>query len=249
VDLKQRLALITKRNKKAKPHEPQKKWSMEKKIEVVGQYLVIGNMRQVAAITGVPWHTVRKWKTEPQWLEIEAELRTTQNIEMDTKLSKIVEKSLDATLDRVENGDFIYDQKSGELRRKPAALRDVHRVAVDTLTKRELLRGNATERKETSQISIQEQLKMLAMEMAKWSEKPKKEVIELEEVEDVEYRDTPTDSSSDEEEGTNRAIYEERQTGLQEGASVGTHEETESSSRASGQEQSEIYRSEEGSGN
>jgi hypothetical protein len=189
MDLKERLALITKRNKKAKPHEPQKKWPIEKKIEVVGHWLVIGNLRQVAAVTGVPWDTIRKWKLEPQWVEIEAELRATQNIEMDTKLSKIVDKSLDATLDRVENGDFIYDQKSGEIRRKPAALRDVHRVAVDTLAKRELLRGNATERRENTQVSIQEQLKMLAAEMAKWSEKPKKEVIELEEVEDAVYVD------------------------------------------------------------
>jgi transposase-like protein len=218
MDFKERLNKITLRNMKVK-HEKNKSWPMEKKIEVVSQWLVIGNMKQVAAITGVSYDLIRQWKTQPWWKELELEIRQTQNIEMDTKLSKIVDKSLDAVLDRVENGDFIYDQKSGEIRRKPAALRDIHRVAVDTVEKRELLRGNATERKEVTQISIEEQLKLLAAEFAKWQSKPK-DVIELVEVEDVEYRenDNPTDSPRNESE-VNRAVYAEREEGLQEGES------------------------------
>lgn len=180
-DFKERLAKISLRNSKKK-HLPNKSWPIEKKIEVVAQWLVLGNMRMVAATTGVSYDLIRQWKTQPWWLELETEIRQTQNIEMDTKLSKIVDRSLDAVLDRVENGDFIYDQKSGEIRRKPAALRDIHRVAVDTISKRELLRGNATERKETTQVSVAEQLKMLAAEFAKWNGKPK-EIIDVEMVE------------------------------------------------------------------
>ena len=163
---------------------------MEKRIEVVSQYLVLGNMKMVAAITGVRYDLIRTWKGQPWWKELEAEIRSTQNIEMDTKLTKIVDKSLDAVLDRVENGDYIYDQKSGEIRRKPAALRDVHRVSVDMLSKRELIRGGADARKETTQISVQEQLKMLAQEFAKWVDKDKRPVIDLnpEDVTDIEAR-------------------------------------------------------------
>jgi hypothetical protein len=87
---------------------------------------------------------------------------------MDTKLSKIVDKSLDAVLDRVENGDCFYDTKSGTIKRRPVAMRDVARVSVDMISKRELLRGNATERREVTQVSVDEQLKALAIEFARW---------------------------------------------------------------------------------
>ena len=186
-EFKERLEKISQRNLKVK-HQKHKTWPIEKKIEVVSQYLVLGNMKMVAALTGVNHSLIRQWKEQPWWKDLENEIRTTQNIEMDTKLSKIVDKSLDAVLDRVEHGDFIYDQKSGEIRRKPAALRDIHRVSVDMISKRELLRGNATERKETTQIAVSEQLAMLAQEFAKWVDKDKKPVIELnpEDVTDVE---------------------------------------------------------------
>lgn len=175
-EFKERLKKISQRNLKVK-HIRHKTWPLEKRIEVVSQFLVLGNMKLVSATTGVGYDLIRAWKTQPWWAELEAEIRQTQNIEMDTKLSKIVDKSLDSVLDRVENGDFFYDQKTGQIKRKPANLRDVARVSVDILSKRELLRGNATERKETTQLAITEQLKMLAAEFAKW-QKPQ-EVIDV----------------------------------------------------------------------
>lgn len=227
MDVKERLAIIAKRNRKVKHIEGQH-WPIEKKVEVVGQFLLIGNMRIVAASTGVPYDVVRKWKGQPFWKELEAEIRQTQNIEMDSKLSKIVDKSLDAALDRVENGDFFYDQKSGTVKRKPTNLRDVARVSVDLLSKRELLRGNATERKETSQISVNEQLKLLAAEFAKWQTK-KQDVIDVEMVEVID------------------AIHEEREAGLQEGSSS-VHEQTGSNQEADGAERSPSGNDEEGVG-
>ena len=208
-DFKERLNKIAVRNMKVK-HKTNTTWPIEKKIEVVSQFLVLGNLKMVAAMTGVSYDLVRQWKTQPWWKELEAEIRQTQNIEMDTKLSKIVDKSLDAVLDRVENGDFIWDQKAQQIKRKPVALRDIHRVSVDMISKRELLRGNATERKETSQATVAEQLKVLADEFAKWTKKP--EVIELneEDVTDV----TPNISEEPD------AVHDEREEGLQEGESA-----------------------------
>ncbi|MBL0233195.1 MAG: hypothetical protein IPQ08_05980 [Chitinophagaceae bacterium] len=111
---------------------------------------------------------------------------------MDNKLSKIVDKSLDAVLDRVENGDFVYDNKSGQIKRKPVNMRDVAKVSVDLLSKRELLRGNATERKEVTQVSVADQLKELALEFARW-QKPQQplelvEVLETGEPDYAEYK-------------------------------------------------------------
>lgn len=186
-EFKERLKKITTRNLSLK-HKKNGTWPIEKRIEVVSQFLVLGNLKLVAAMTGVSYDLVRQWKTQTWWKELETEIRQTQNIEMDTKLSKIVDKSLDAVLDRVENGDFFWDQQAKKIKRKPVALRDVARVSVDILSKRELLRGNATERKETTQASIADQLKLLATEFAKWQTKTP-EVIDLEMVEVIDVKE------------------------------------------------------------
>lgn len=221
MDLKERLDKITQRNLKVK-HKRNASWPLEKKIEVVTQYLVLGNLRQVSAVSGVSYDLVRQWKTQAWWPEIEAEIRNSQNIEMDTKLSKIVEKSLETVQDRVENGDFIYDQKSGQVRRKPVALRDVHRVAVDLMDRREVLRKGATDRNEGSKVSVEEHLKMLATQMSQWFEPKKKPmVIDAEDV-------TPK--------GEEDAISEEWEEGLQEGAGVGETSATGEGEGAWGEE-------------
>jgi hypothetical protein len=221
MDLKERLEKIQQRNLRVK-HKKYATWPIEKKIEVVTQWLVLGNLRQVSAVSGVSYDLVRQWRGEAWWAELEAEIRQSQSIEMDTKLSKIVEKSLEATLDRVENGDFIYDQKSGQIRRKPASLRDVHSVAKDLLDRREILRKGVQDRNEGPKVSIEEHLKMLATQMSQWFE-PKKQprVIDAEDV-------TPK--------GEEDAISEEWEEGLQEGASLGTQEEAESCEGSSGAE-------------
>lgn len=195
-DFKKRLVALTTKNntwKNVKRHYvpgPGKPYPEQAWLEVISQYLVLGNMRLVAAVTEVPYDLIRTWKGTPKWVEIERELRATENIHMDNKMSRIVEKSLEATLDRIEHGDFIFDQKSGKIVRKPVALRDVHRVAVELLGKREQIRDGVNKRQEgATQLSTEDQLKILAKEFAKWTDKKKSDVIELEEVEDAVYVD------------------------------------------------------------
>lgn len=183
----------------SKKHKKHTTWPVEKRIEVVSQYLVLGNMALVAAVTGVNHNLIRAWKGQPWWKEFENQVRATENLQMDTKLSQIVDKSLDAVMDRVEHGDFIYDQRTGQIKRKPANMRDIAKVSVDLLSKRELLRGNATERKESSQISVADQLKELALEFARWQNPTNKETIDVEMVEvlDVQTEMVPTDGLPD----------------------------------------------------
>ena len=199
-------------------------WPPEKRIEVVSQYLVLGNMALVSATTGVPHQLIRAWKALPWWKDIENQVRATENLQMDTKLSKIVERSLDAVLDRVEHGEVMYDKKTGQTYRSPVTMKDAAKVSVDLITKRELLRGNATERRETTQVSVADQLKELALEFAKW-QKPQ-QVIDVETVEVI-----------DNQKDTEDAIYEEREEGLQEGSSE-VYEQTGSSQEEDGTEQS-----------
>ena len=42
-----------------------------------------------------------------------------------------MDASLVLVQDRLENGDWIYDQKEGELRRKPVSMKDAGKLAMD----------------------------------------------------------------------------------------------------------------------
>lgn len=101
------------------------------KIEAIKAYLVTGNMITVAAGLGIPYETLAKWKITQWWKDMTQQIKTENTLKLSARLKSLAEKALVVTEDRIENGDWIYDQKTGELRRKPVSLRDVQRVAMD----------------------------------------------------------------------------------------------------------------------
>jgi len=140
-------------------------WSMDKKIQAVTTYLAVGNSKTVEALTGIPSGTVRKWRTEPWWIEIEGQIREEEALETNAKLKRIVEKSLDLVMDRLENGDIIWNPKSGEVERRPAYLKDLSKVMNDTMDRQDMLRKISGARQEKP--ALDGQLKALAEEFAK----------------------------------------------------------------------------------
>lgn len=142
----------------------------EKKIEVVTKYMALGNMRLVSELTKIPYMTLIGWKKEEWWGDLVDEIKRTRSTEMNTKLSKIVDKSLSAIEDRLDNGDFVLNNKTGEIVRKPVSLKDANTVTKDLLShqiKVEEVANRMEERKE----NFQETLKLLAIEFAKWSKR------------------------------------------------------------------------------
>ena len=84
-----------------------------------------------------------------------------------SKLTQIVDKSLEVIQDRLINGDYILNKKTGEIHRRPASLRDASIVANTVVDKRQLLRGKPTSR--TEKISVDARLLKLAEEFAKFA--------------------------------------------------------------------------------
>lgn len=127
------------RKKKTKPYEGGW-WDDKKKLEVVSTYQTTGSMPMTSAICNLPIQTIRNWRRTDWWKQYTEELQYEDNIQLDAKLEKILNKSLDAVLDRVENGDVMYDPRTGKQIRIPAKLRDVQKVTNDMVDKRQLLR-------------------------------------------------------------------------------------------------------------
>jgi hypothetical protein len=146
---------------------------------------LLGNVEAVSALTGVDSHNIRAWMKTEWWKEAMATLRYEQNQQTDVKLQKVVEKSLDIVADRLEHGDLVLNNKTGELVQKPVSMKDAAMVARDLMTRQGVMRKEeegAVQQKDT----VQQTLKILATEFARWDKKPTNEdVIDIEDAKEL----------------------------------------------------------------
>ena len=156
-------------------------WSDAKRVEVVASYLILGKAPLVEAVTGVPAGTIRQWKTQPWWTELVDQIQTEDDQELDTKLTSRINKILVLVEDRIDNGDWIFDSKTGEIIRKPVSLKDGWKAGREMVDVRMLLRGKPKEK--VNQEAVADILKNLATEFASMAKRKVKEVINAQESE------------------------------------------------------------------
>lgn len=123
---------------------------------------------------GVPYVTLESWKRADWWKELVAKIQAEEDQQLDAKTSKIINKALENIMDRIENGEDIYDQKTGKIKKMPAKLRDLNTAFNSLLDKRQLLRNKPT--KIIEQQSTALQLQNLAEQFAKFVEKKVEEL-------------------------------------------------------------------------
>lgn len=195
---------------KSRPRRPisakGKNWSDGQKLEAVQTYLMLGSVRTTAAVLNIPEITVKVWRTKSWWKDLEAELKLQDKLQLGTRLKKIAERSLEVVEDRLQNGNYIFDQKTGELVRVPVNLKDAHKVGVDSMNQREILeRGQADNLNEGQ---IDNKLAELATKFAAMVNKKidDKRTVEMADVVDVTGENyvlsgnsLPRDAESDEE--------------------------------------------------
>lgn len=129
-----------------------KHWSDSQKLEAVKTYLMLGSVRLTATLLKIPEVTLKVWRATSWWKELEAELKIQDELQLSTRLKGIVEKSLAVVEDRLEHGNFIYDQKLGTLKRVPVNLKDAHRVALDSVQQKDLIAMRYVEKANDGQI-------------------------------------------------------------------------------------------------
>ena len=115
------------------------KWSEKQRMDAVNSYLLLGNLALTSRVLNIPEITLRVWKTQPWFKDAMAELRGSEKMQLSTRVKKLVDASLAVIEDRLINGDFQLDQKTGALVRKPVLMKDAHKVAMDMSNKQESL--------------------------------------------------------------------------------------------------------------
>lgn len=153
------------RNNKTKAHQPGI-WNKTKHTEAVMTWLATGNLVQTAAITKIPLPTLKHWKKQPWWKEAVDTFYDDDKQELDAKYQKIVRKALTVMDDRLTNGNFQMDQKTGRILRVPVSLADSHRVMKDLVDQQQVLRKDKKEEQQQAQVSANETLLKLAKQFA-----------------------------------------------------------------------------------
>lgn len=162
-------------------------YSWSDKSKAVQLYMLNGNMRIVSEAMEIPYDTLSDWKHSDWWPQLVEELRAAKRAKTGVKLSNIIETSLEVVQDRLENGDFILNNKTGKLERRQVSLRDAAAVTNNLLT-RQLQMEEIADKMENTKATVQETLTMLAKEFQKMNKQKQKSLAT-----DVEFKDTPDD--------------------------------------------------------
>jgi hypothetical protein len=142
-------------------------WSDSQKTEAVQTYMILGSLKLVSGALKIPFDTLKVWKASEWWKTLEGELRIQEDLQLSSRLQKIVNRSYDVIEDRLEKGDFVYDQKTGTMRRKPVNMRDAHKVAIDLIDKRDMLVTRHIQGESVTTDKIEKTLADLAANFAK----------------------------------------------------------------------------------
>lgn len=115
-------------------------------------------------LTGISIHTLHKWCREPWYDQAVEIIRDKLDEELDAALTGIAHKATTAVIDRLDNGDWVFD-RSGNQVRKPISAKDAMLVAGISYDKRALKRGKPTSISEAT--SEEDRLTKLAQKFKK----------------------------------------------------------------------------------
>ena len=142
-------------------------WGGDQKLQAAASYIMLGNLKEVSDITGIPYITLKVWKTTDWWKDLILEIRDEDISQLDAKLQKIVSKALVAVEDRLDKGDYQYDPKTGKPVRIPVKAHIALKVTTDLLARQEKIRS-APQRAEVEK-TIDARLSKLADEFARFA--------------------------------------------------------------------------------
>ncbi len=179
-----------------KPGDFQKSWGDKQKLEAVNTYVVLGgNATQTAIALQIPAETLRRWTKTQWWKDLYEEVKQEENIVLSHKLKNIVARSLALVEDRLEKGDFFYDQKTGQVVRKEVSLRDAHEVMKSSFNMRESIEKPQVVEMEEG--SINDKLSALAKQFEQFAVAQKEKApINVTDVMFIEEKDNAEDSRS-----------------------------------------------------
>jgi hypothetical protein len=182
------------------------------KVDAATVYAVYGDVVQVSTLTDVPASVIRGWKQEPWWIEIQKQVYTEQNERLAARISGVLDKTITHLEDRLENGDEVLSNKTGEIVIKKVDASVLAKMFENLAHQRRITRGEPTSI--SAKVGVNDRLKTLETAFLKFAKaRDITPVVNEQDIEDIEYedqdRDAPPSSKEDEEQGEGDFIQEE----------------------------------------
>ena len=152
-------------------HLVKKKWDEKTRLEVVQAYILTGSLALAAGMCQVPLPTAKVWKTSQWFKDLELELRQGAKLRLSSRLSKIVDKSIDALEDRIDKGDFFFNKTTKQFERKPITAEVAQKITAQ-LVDRVLLVEKAAQTGVVTDEGLDARLEKLRQEMKEFAKRP-----------------------------------------------------------------------------
>ena len=155
----------------------QAQYSDKQRYEAVITYLALGNMAIVADATGIPHDTLRHWKMQPWWKDLEQQAREQKRLQISGKLSRVIEKAAKVVEDRLEHGDYRIN-KNGDLLRIPVNAKTAGDILTKSIDKQVLL-DKIEEVPETKEEAVLDRLESIAKRLQEAAKLKTPQVIDV----------------------------------------------------------------------
>ena len=142
-------------------------WTEDQKLQVAASYVMLGNLSEVALATGISYNTIKVWKYQQWFKDLLLEIRDEDIAQLDSNLQRVIGKALKGLEDRLDNGDYQYDPKSGKPIRIPVKAHVALKATSELLTKQDKLR--ARPEKAELEKTIDDRLAKLAAEFQRFA--------------------------------------------------------------------------------
>ena len=84
-------------------------WSDKKKNEAISVFAATKSPSLTSEQTNVPLTTIKKWQQQQWWKDKLKDIQEEDYDKLDSRLTKILDKTLDQLADRIEHGEYIFD--------------------------------------------------------------------------------------------------------------------------------------------
>lgn len=142
--------------------------SVDSKTDAATLYAVYGDVEQVSELTNIPQRTIREWKEEPWWVEIQKKVYCEQNENLSSRISKVLDTTITQLEERLEHGDHCIVQKTGEVIVKPVDAAVLAKMFENLSHQRRITRGEPTSI--TSKVGVDDRLKHLEAAFIRFSQ-------------------------------------------------------------------------------
>lgn len=155
------------RGKPKRPGAKLAKWSQNQKLQACMSYCMLGNLKETALVTSIPYETLKTWRYSDWFKDLMVQIRDEDVQQLDSNLQRVIDKALKATEERLDSGDHMFDPRTGKLLRIPVKANVALKITTELLTKQEKAREKP-QRQEVEK-TIDARLAKLSEEFARFA--------------------------------------------------------------------------------